>query len=153
MNPLTNAQPRRLVSPALLCLGLLCLAGLAHAVVNAGQRYTGRVLFRGTKSAAVGVLVEAVEAGDDGKPTDEVLGSARAEAGGHFTVVLTKGTNGPVALVVAAVQISAETGGDRRQEGYDLKTHRTLLGFLPNPSPTKPNTLLINPNRPRHSDE
>ena len=153
MKPLTTHPIRRLASLALLCCVLLGLATLAHAVANAGQRYTGRVLFRGTRSAAVGVLVEAVEAEDDGQPTDEVLGSARAEAGGRFSVVLTRGTKEPVALVVAAVQVSAETGGDRRREGYDLKTHRTLLGYLPNPNAAKPNTLLINPNRPRHSDE
>ena len=153
MKPLTTAQLRRLPAPVLLCLVLLCLAGIAQAVANAGQRYTGRVLFRGTNSAAVGVLVEAVEAEDDGKPPDEVLGSARSETGGRFTVVLAKGTNDPVALVVAAVQVSAETGGDRTREGYDLKTRRTLLGYLPNPNPTKPNTLLINPNRPRRASD
>ena len=89
------------------------------------------------------MLVEVVEAKDDGRPTDEVLGSSRAEPDGRFTVVLEKPTDEKVTLTVSAVRTSAESGGDRRREGYEIKALRVRLGFLPFPSAAKPNTVLI----------
>ncbi len=135
-----------------LCLGGLCMVvGVAQAV-SAGTRFHGRVLYRGTKTPAVGVLVEIVEAEDDGKPKDDdALASVRADAEGRFSVVLAQSTDEPVSLVASAVRISAKSGGDRRSEGYDLKTHRTMLGFLPHPSAAKPNTLFIERRRVGHS--
>ena len=73
-----------------------------------GLRYTGTACFTvANKAPVAGVLVELVEAEDDGKPTDEVLGSTRADAEGHFTVVLDRNPpsrDKPVALVVSAVR-------------------------------------------------
>ena len=126
---------------------LLYLAATAHAVAP-GVRYTGRVLYRGTRTPVPGVLVEIVEAKDDGRPTDEVLGSTRAEPDGRFTVVLDKPTDEKVTLAVSAVRTSADSGGDRRQEGYQIKTVRVPLGFLPFPSANKPNTVLIDRRKP-----
>ncbi len=127
-----------------LCLGGLCLVVGAAQALNGGTRFTGRVMYRGTKTPAPGVLVEIVEAEDDGKPKDDdPLASVRADAQGRFTVVLSESTGEPVALVASAVRTSARSGGDRRSEGYDIKTHRTVLGFLPHPSATRPNTLFI----------
>ena len=132
---------------------LLCIVGVAYAA-SGGLHYTGRVLYRANKAPAGGVLVELVEAQEDGQPTDEVLGSTRAEADGRFTIVLAAPTQKNVALVVSAVGNNADTSGDRRQDGYEIKTHRVQLGFLPHPSSTKSNTLLIHPHRPaRPSDE
>ena len=135
------AKIGRAVKPFTLGLALWCLAGVALAL-SSGPRYSGRVLYRGTKAPVPGVLVEVVEAEDNGEPTDEVLGSTHADAEGRFAVVLTERTDKPVALVVSAVRTSASSGGDRSTEGYDIKTHQTRLAFLPHPSPTKPNTRL-----------
>ena len=132
-------------------LGLLCLAGIAYA--SPGLRYTGRVLYRANKAPVAGVLVEVVEAEDSGEPTDEVLGSTRADADGHFVVALTQPTDKPVTLVVSAVRTFADSSGDRRSEGYDIKTHQTRLGYLPHPSPTKPNTIFIERRRPEHNGD
>ncbi len=133
---------RKAGSTALGFALLLLLAGGLCAAVP-GVRYSGRVLYRGTKTPVPGVLVEIVEAKADGRPTDEVLGSGRAEADGRFTVTLANPTNEKLALVVSAVRESADSGGDRRGEGYEVKSHRTVLGCLPFPSATKPNTLYI----------
>ena len=54
-----------------------------------------------------------------------------------------------VALVAAAVEESAQTGGDRRAEGYQIKKHETVLGSLPFPSATASNTLLVEPRQTR----
>ena len=132
-------------------LVLLCLAGMAYAT-GGGPHYRGQVLYRATRTPAPGLLVELVEAEDDGKPTDEVLGSTRADAEGRFTVALTETTNKPVTLVVSAVRTSADSSGDRSTEGYDIKTHRTRLGFLPFPSLTKSNAIYIERRRPGRSD-
>lgn len=137
---------------AALCLALCCLATMAFAA-GAGQRYVGRVLYRSTKGPAAGVLVEIVEAGDGGKPGDDVLGSARADADGRFAVTLTEPVDKSVTLVVAAVRTSADSGGDRREEGFDITSHRTILGYLPYPSPVKPNTVYIERRRPGRSSE
>ncbi len=130
------------LSVAILALSLLSLANEVFAA-GGGLRYKGQVLYRANKSPVAGVLVEVVEAEDDGKPTDEVLGSAHADAEGRFMVELSRGTDKPVTLAVSAVRELADSSGDRRSEGYAIKTHRTLLGFLAHPSPTKPNTILI----------
>lgn len=135
-----------------LTLGVLCLAGMVCAA-GGGAHYTGRVLYRANKAPVAGVLVEVVEAEDNGEPTDEVLGSARADADGRFAVVLAERTDKPVALVVSAVRTSARSGGDRREEGYDLKTHQTRLAFLAHPSSTKPNTIFIERRRPGHTGD
>ena len=147
MNRSAHARVQFLTGLALLCLmGIVLAAG--------GQRYTGRVLYRANKAPVAGVLVEVVEAEDNGEPTDDVLGSARADADGRFTVALAEPTNKPVTLVVSAVRTTAETGGDKSESGIEVKAHRTRLGFLPHPSATKPNTLFIDRRRPgRSSDE
>ena len=132
---------------AIVALTWLCLAGAAFAQAG-GSVYKGRVLYRANKGPVPGVLVEIVRAEDDGKPTDEVLGSAHADAEGRFAVALEKPGRGPVALVVSAVRESAASGGDRRGAGYEVQTHRIQLGYLPNPSPTKGNTILIERRRP-----
>ena len=138
---------RKAGSTALGFALLALLAGMLCAAAP-GVRYTGRVLYRGTKTPVAGVLVEVVEAKDDGRPTDEVLGSSRAEPDGRFTVVLEKPTDEKVTLAVSAVRTSADSGGDRRQEGYQIRTVRVPLGFLPFPSATKPNTVLIDRRKP-----
>ena len=96
--------------------------------------------------------MELVEARGDGQPTDNVLGSARADTDGRFAVIPTEPVEGNVALVVSAVEDMADTGGDRRGEGYEIKTHRIPLGFLPHPSPTKSNTVLVTRRRPTLPD-
>ena len=76
--------------------------------------------------------VEIVEAEDDGKPKDDednVLATARADAQGRFTVVLSKATDEPVALVASGIRVSAESGGDRRRDGYEIQSKRIMLGF------------------------
>ena len=128
---------------------LFCLAGLAHAG-GPGQRYIGRLLYRANKASAGSLLVEIVEASDSGEPTKEVLGSTRADAEGHFAVVQTETTDKPVALVVSAVRESADSGGDRRADGFDIKSHMTRLGVLSNPSPTKSNTVFVERRQPGH---
>ena len=141
------------ISFSVLLLGMLCLAGTMGAAPSS-QHYAGRVLYRANKAPVPGVLVEVVEAEDDGQPTDEVLGSVRADAEGRFTVMLTEPTNKPVTLVVSAVRATAETGGDKRADGIEVKTHRTLLGFLPHPSVSKPNTIYVERRKPgRPADE
>lgn len=138
---------------SVLLLGVLCLAETTGAKPS-GQHYTGRVLYRANKAPVAGVLVEVVEAEDNGEPSDDVLGSARADADGRFSIVLAERTNEPVTLVVSAVRTTAETGGDKSESGIEVKAHRTRLGFLPHPSATKPNTLFIDRRRPgRSSDE
>lgn len=138
---------------ALLGFGwFIWAAGIARAdVINAGTRYGGRVVYRGTKTAVPGVLIEAVEAENDGKPSDETLGSARADAQGRFTIVLAKSTDERITLVAFAVRTSAETGGDRRREGYEVKSRRVQLGYLPDPSFAKPNVIAIEHRRPKHA--
>ena len=117
-----------------------------------GLRYTGRVAYRSTHANAGSLQVEIVEAKDSGEPTDEVLGSTRADAEGHFVVVQTGSTDKRIALVASAVRESADSSGDRRQEGYDIKSHLTRLGVLLNPSPTKPNTILVEGRHPGKAD-
>ena len=56
-------------------------------------------------------------------------------------------------LVAAAVEETAETGGDRRAEGYNVKKHETVLGTLPFPSARAANTLLVNPRQPKTPNE
>ena len=141
---------RALSNRGALCLVLLGLAGFSYAAGGV-PHYGGRVLYRGTKTPVAGVLVEVVEAEDNGEPTDEVLGSTRADADGRFVVTPTQPTDKPVALVVSAVRTSAHSGGDRSEEGYDIKTHQTRLAFLAHPSPTKPNTVLVERRRPGRS--
>ena len=140
---------------AVLGLALLsCLVGVATATPRADPRYAGRGVYRATRGPVPGVVVEILVADGDGRPTDEVLGSTHADAQGRFVVLETNVTDEPVALVVSAVRESADSGGDRRGEGYEIRTHRTVLGFLPHPSPTKPNTILIERRRPgRGGDE
>ena len=135
----------------LAALALLALAQLASAAAPA-LHYSGRVLYRATKGPVAGVLVELVEARDDGQPTDNVLGSTRADPEGRFSVVPTGPVEGSVALVVSAVGDVADTGGDRRGEGYEIKTHRLTLGFLTHPSSTKSNTVLVTRRRPSVPD-
>ncbi len=115
---------------------------------GSGLRYTGRVAYRSNKTNAGSLQVELVEAKDSGEPTDKVLGSTRADAEGHFIVMQTEATDRPVALVASAVRESADSNGDRRQEGYDIKSHLTRLGVLLNPSPTRPNTVLVERRQP-----
>ncbi len=148
-----NLAPRQTRLAVLGLALLLCLVGVATATPRADPRYTGRVLYRATRGPVPGVLVEIVEADGDGRPTDEVLGSTHADAQGRFVVLETNVTDAPVALVVSAVRESADSGGDRRGEGYEIRTHRTLLGFLPHPSLTKPNTILIERRRPGRDGE
>ena len=141
---------------ALLCLGGLCLVGGMAQAINAGTRFNGRVLYRSSQKPASGVMVEIVAAEDDGKPKDDeddVLASTRADAEGRFSVTLPKGTDDAVALVASAVRVSAEAGGDRRREGYDLKKKRTMLGYVAHPNPAKPNTLFIERRKPGHSSD
>lgn len=155
--PPASAKSFRTAGRCLFCLALVCLGGFVALAATAGLRYRGQVLYQANKSPVAGVLVELVEAEDDGKPTDEVLGSTRADAEGRFTVTPTEATNKRVALVVSAVRLSADSSGDRSTEGYDIKSHQTRLGFLPFPSATKANAIYIERRRPGrstgHSDE
>ena len=137
---------------AALGVVLLCLAGMAHAV-GPGLRYTGRVVYRGSNANAGSLQVEIVEVKDSGEPTDKVLGSTRADADGHFIVVQTEPTDRPVALVASAVRESADSSGDRRAEGYDIKSHLTRLGVLLNPSPAKANVIPVARRRPGQSSD
>ncbi len=116
--------------------------------ISLGPAYSGRVVYRTTKGAASGVTVELVEAKDNGEPTDRVLGTTRADAAGHFKVAPTQVNAARVALVAAAAEVSADTGGDRREEGYQVKTRLIPLGSLPFPDPAKPNTILIDRRTP-----
>ena len=149
----------RMISPSakarftVLGVILLCLAGIVHAS-SPGLRYTGRVVYRSNKANAGSLQVELVEAEESGEPTDRVLGSTRADADGHFFVVQTEATDKPVALIAFAVRESADSGGDRRAEGYDIQSHLIRLGFLLNPSPAKPNIVLVEHRSPgRASNE
>lgn len=137
---------------AALGIVLLGLAEIVHAA-TAGLRYTGRVVYRSNKAPAGSLLIEVVEVKDSGEPTDEVLGSIRADADGHFTVVQTESTDKPVALVASAVRESANSGGDRREEGFDIKSHMTRLGVLLNPSPVKSNTVLVEHRQPGRASD
>ena len=137
---------------AALGLVLLCLAGIVYAA-GPGLRYTGRVVYRSNKANAGSLQVELMEVKDSGEPTDKVLGSTRADADGHFVVVQTEETDRPVALVASAVRESADSSGDRRAEGYDIKSHFTRLGVLLNPSPTKSNTVFVERRRPGQASE
>ena len=143
---------RRLVPLALCCLVLVGWVSLALAA-GAGARYTGRVVYRATRANAGSLQIELVEAKDSGEPTDKILGSTRADAEGHFIVVQTEETDRPVALVASAVRESADSSGDRRQEGYDIKSHMVRLGVLFNPSPAKSNTVLVDGRHPGRSAE
>ena len=150
MNPLPTST-RCSARPLTFGLALLfCVATLTLAA-GGGPHYTGRVLYRANKAPVAGVLVEVVEAEDNGEPTDEVLGSARADAEGRFAVALAEPTNKPVTLVVSAVRETAETGGDKSESGIEVKSHRTVLGFLPHPSATKANTVYVERRRPVRS--
>lgn len=111
--------------------------------IGLGQSYSGRVVYRTSGSAAPGITVQLVEARNNGEPTDRVLGTTRADAAGHFKVAPTQANAARVALVAAAAEVSADTGGDRREEGYQIKTRYIPLGSLPSPDPAKPNTILI----------
>jgi hypothetical protein len=133
-------------------LVMLGWAGIAFAAAAPALHFHGRILYRATKGPVAGVLVELVQARDDGQPTDNVLGSTRADPSGRFDVVPTEPVVGNVALVVSAVGDMADTGGDRRAEGYEIKTHRIPLGFLSRPSPTKSNTVLVTRRRPSLPD-
>ena len=146
------AKTRSVACRAVLGLALLCLAGIVHAG-GPGQRYVGRVVYRGSKASAGSLQIEIVEAKDSGEPTDNILGSTRADADGRFIVVQTEATDKPVALVASAVRESAGSGGDRRSEGYDIKSHLIRLGVLLNPSPAKANTVLVERRRPGQSPE
>ena len=122
---------------------LLGLAEVVHGSGAPGLKYSGRVVYRSTKASAGSLLIELVEAKDSGEPTDEVLGNTRADAEGHFTLEQKETTDKPMALVAFAVRETADSGGDRREEGYDIKSHMTRLGVLLNPSATKSNTVLV----------
>ena len=63
-------------------------------------------------------------------------------------MTLDKPADGRVTLTVSAVRTSADSGGDRRQEGYQIRTVRVPLGFLAFPSATRPNTVLIDRRKP-----
>ena len=152
MKTLIRLQNRRLITFVPFCLVLLGLAGIAFAA-GSGTRFTGRVVYRGNKANAGSLQVEIVEAKDSGEPTDKILGSTRADADGHFIVLQTEETDRPVALVASAVRESADSSGDRRQEGYDIKSHMTRLGFLSHPSPMKPNTVLVDRRQLGHSSD
>lgn len=132
---------------AALGVVLLCLAGIVYAG-GPGLRYTGRVVYRGSRANAGSLQVEIVEVKSSGEPTDNVLGSTRADADGHFVVAQTETTDKPVALIASAVRESAGSGGDRRQEGYDIKSHLTRLGVLLNPSPAKANVVFVEGRHP-----
>ena len=152
--PFTRNHHVALWAVSILALCLCLLAGTVYAAGGAGPRYRGQVLYRANKSPVPGVLVELVEAEDDGQPTDEVLGQARADAQGRFAMQAEKSVGGNVALVVSAVRVSAESGGDRRGEGYEVRSRRTRLGYLPRPSATRPNTILIERRKPgRNADD
>ena len=156
MNPSSSCHGRIGVPGAIVALFVcLCLLAGGAWAAGGGVRYAGRVLYRANKAPVPGVLVELVEAEDDGRPTDEVLGQARADAAGRFTVTADRPSREPrLALVVSAVRETAESGGDRRGEGYEIRSHRTTLGYLPNPSATKSNTVYIEHRRPgRGGDE
>ena len=142
-----------LAGPAVLCLALSLLASVVLAGGPSGLRYTGRVVYRSTKASAGSLLIELVEAKDSGEPTDEILGSTRADADGHFQLVQKETTDKPMALVASAVRESANSSGDRREEGFDIKSHMTRLGVLLNPSPVKPNTVFVEYRRVGHSSE
>lgn len=139
--------------PVVLGMALVCAVSLLQGA-GGGLNYRGRVLYRANKAPVPGVLVELVEAEDDGRPTDEVLGQARADAAGRFTVTTDRPSReSRVALVVSAVRETAESGGDRRGEGYEIRSHRTTLGYLPDPSAAKPNTILIERRRIGRGEE
>lgn len=112
--------------------------------------YSGRALYRSTKAPASGITIEVSGTNADGSPTDDVFGETHTDTQGHFTVTSTAPRDQRVVLVAAAVKQVAATGGDRRDEGYEVKTLETVLGTLPNPSAAS-NTLLVNPNRSRHT--
>ena len=135
---------------AILGVVLMGLAGIARAD-GPGLRYAGRVAYRSNKANAGSLQVEVVEAKASGEPTDKILGSTRADAEGHFVVVQTEATDRPVALVASAVRESADSSGDRRAEGYDIKSHLIRLGVLFNPSPVKANVVLVDRRRPGQS--
>ncbi len=86
-----STSVRRVLAATLVAALTVCLAGGILAGTHGGAPLRGRVLYRATMAPVPGVLVEVVEAEDDGKPTDEVLGSAHADAEGRFTVELPEG--------------------------------------------------------------
>ena len=151
--------------PALALSLLLLVAGCASddepaenvATAEASPimaSYTGRVLYRGTNAPVADIMVQVAGAQDDGSPTDDVFGTAHSDTRGRFTVTSTARPGQRVVLVAAAVQETAETGGDRRGEGYEIKKRATVLGSLASPNPAGPNTLLVEPRRPgRGRDE
>ena len=111
--------------------------------------YSGRAVYRSTKAPVADITIQVAGAKDDGTPTDDVFGEAHTDTRGHFTVTSTASPGQRVVLVAAAVEEVAETGGDRRAEGYDVKKHETVLGTLPFPNAKAANTLLVEPRRPR----
>ena len=110
--------------------------------------YNGRALYRGTKAPVTDLTIQVAGARDDGSPTDDVFGTAHTDTRGHFTVTSTAPRDQKVVLVIVAVEEFAETSGDRRAEGYEIKKHETVLGSLPFPSATASNTILVEPRKP-----
>ena len=110
--------------------------------------YSGRAIYRSTKAPVPDITIQVAGARDDGSPTDDVFGEAHTDTRGHFTVSSTAPTDQRVVLVAAAVKEVAETGGDRRGEGYEVKKHETVLGTLPSPNAKAANTLLVEPRKP-----
>ena len=110
--------------------------------------YSGRALYRSTKAPVPDITIQVAGARDDGSPTDDVFGEAHTDTRGHFTVTSTASPGQRVVLVAAAVEQVADTGGDRRAEGYEVKKHETVLGTLPFPSAKAANTLLVEPRKP-----
>ena len=110
--------------------------------------YSGRVLYRETNAPVADITVQVAGAREDGSLTDDVFGTAHSDARGHFTVTSTAPSNRRVALEAVAVEETADSGGDRRGEGYEIKKSVTVLGTLAFPNPAAPNTLLVEPRRP-----
>ena len=99
------------------------------------------------------ITIQVAGAREDGSPTDDVFGTAHTDTHGHFTVTSTAPGGQKVVLVAAAVKEVADTGGDRRAEGYEVKKHETVLGTLPFPSATSSNMLVVEPRRLAHGPD
>lgn len=110
--------------------------------------YSGRAVYRSTKTPVPDLTIEVSSTNADGSPTDDIFGEARTDARGHFTLTSTAPPGQRVVLVAAAVEQVAATGGDRRAEGYEVKKHETVLGTLLSPSAKAANTLLVEPRKP-----
>ena len=133
---------RRALALALAAGSLACL-GSVLATPRAEPRDPGGGGYRGNPPPGARGLGGGGGAAGDGRPTGEVLGHARTDAQGRFVVDVMKAADEPVSLAVSAVRESADSEGDRRSEGYEIKSRRTLLGYLPHPNLSKPNTILI----------